>query len=180
VYVGGLMPGRGLERAIRALAYAPEIRVRLIGPGNDSYRGSLSRCAEQAGVADRVEISEAVPPSELLDAIAGAALGLMLIEPVCRSYELTLPNKLFEYAAAGLPILASDLPVIGAAVRGDGLGELVAVDDVEAIAAGMRRLAEPASNAATRERIRAFAARETWERERAVLERVYEGLELRR
>ena len=43
----------------------------------------------------------------------------MLIEPVCRSYELTLPNKLFEYAAAGLPMLSSDLPVIGALVRGE-------------------------------------------------------------
>ena len=39
-------------------------------------------------------------------------MGLCLIQPICRSYELTLPNKLFEYACAGLPILASDLPVI--------------------------------------------------------------------
>jgi glycosyltransferase involved in cell wall biosynthesis/SAM-dependent methyltransferase len=176
MYVGGLMPGRGLEQSIRALTRAPELRLRLLGPGGERYRASLQRCAEQAGVAGRVELRAAVPPGELLDAIAGADVGLMLIEPVCRSYELTLPNKLFEYAAAGVPILASDLPVIGAVVRSEAIGEVVHVDDARKIGQAMRALAEPARNRSVRERVRAFAARETWERERAVLADVYRRL----
>jgi glycosyltransferase involved in cell wall biosynthesis/ubiquinone/menaquinone biosynthesis C-methylase UbiE len=178
VYVGGLMPGRGLEQAIRALALAPEkLRLRLVGPGSESYRASLSRLAAHAGVADRVELHDPVPPSELLTAIAGAGAGLMLIEPVGRSYELTLPNKLFEYAAAGAPILASDMPVLAGVVSAEGLGEVVPVDDVAQVAGAMQLLAEPAVNARVRERVRAFAARETWEREQAVLADVYEGHE---
>lgn len=175
-YVGGLLPGRGLEQAIRALAHAPEVRLRLVGPGSDAYRDDLRRCGEGSDVGSRLELRDPVPPAQLLDQIADAAAGLMLIEPVCRSYELTLPNKLFEYAAAGLPILTSDLPVIGAAVRSDGLGEVVAVDDPASIARGMQRILDPERNARIREQVRAFSARETWEREREVLAGVYRAL----
>jgi glycosyltransferase involved in cell wall biosynthesis/protein-L-isoaspartate O-methyltransferase len=180
VYVGGLMPGRGLEQAIGALARVPSLRLRLIGPGSESYRASLTRSASTAGVAERFELSDPVPPGEVLAAVAGAGAGLMLIEPVGRSYELTLPNKLFEYAAAGVPILASDMPVLAGVVSAEELGEVVPVDDVTAIARAMERLAEPSANSRARAHVRAFAARETWEREQQVLASVYQGDERRR
>ena len=173
VYLGGVMPGRGLEQAIQALRLAPQLRIRVIGPGRAPYRASLERMARAAGVADRLEIREAVPLSEALESIAECEMGLMLIQPVCRSYELTLPNKLFEYAAAGLPILASDLPVIGAVVRSEGIGEVVPADDIERIALAMQRLADHDVNAPLRERAVAFAQRETWDTERAVLAGAY-------
>jgi SAM-dependent methyltransferase len=53
----------------------------------------------------------------------------------------------------------------------------VAVDDPASIARGMQRILEPERNASIRERVRAFSARETWEREREILARVYRGLE---
>jgi glycosyltransferase involved in cell wall biosynthesis len=173
VYLGGLMPGRGLEQAIDALPSVPSLRLRLIGPGADRYRRALAEHARSAGVSDRVEIQDPVPPSDVLAALAGASFGLMLIQPVCRSYELTLPNKLFEYAAAGLPVLSSDLSVIGRLVREEGIGEVVPAADPERIAEGMRRLADPELRGPVRERVLAYARRETWEVERRVLERVY-------
>jgi glycosyltransferase involved in cell wall biosynthesis len=116
-----------------------------------------------------------VAPAEVIDAIADADLGLMLIEPVCRSYELTLPNKLFEYAAAGLPILASNLPVISRVVVYEQIGEAVLPSDVQSIAGAMRRLADPESSQSARQHIERFARRTTWEYERATLERVYQA-----
>jgi glycosyltransferase involved in cell wall biosynthesis len=173
IYLGGVMPGRGLEQAIEALARVPELDLRMIGPGRDAYRDALARRARAAGVADRVALHQAVAPGEVVAALLDGALGLMLIQPICRSYELTLPNKLFEYAAAGLPILASDLPVIGPLVRAEAIGEVVPAADIELIARAMRRLAGPSVNAEVRERVRAFAQRVTWEQERTVLERAY-------
>jgi glycosyltransferase involved in cell wall biosynthesis len=175
VYLGGLMPGRGLEQAIDALVLVPELRLRLIGPGRDSYRTAVMRRIGAAGVGDRVEVWPAVSPAEALHSIGDGDMGLMLIQPVCLSYELTLPNKLFEYAVAGLPILTSDLPVIGPLVRAEAIGEVVPATDVELIARAMRRLADPSVNAKMRERVVSFANRMTWEAERAVLERVYTG-----
>ena len=173
VYVGGLMPGRGLEQGIEALARVPGARMALIGPGDANYLTVLRTLAERVGVADRIEIRPPVRLEDVVAAVSGASFGLLLIQPVCRSYELTLPNKLFEYAVAGVPMLASDLPVIGGVVREHGLGEAVGASDVREIAAAMRRLLEPDLNRRIRERVRAFAQRETWEHERDVLAGVY-------
>jgi glycosyltransferase involved in cell wall biosynthesis len=120
-----------------------------------------------------VDIRAAVAPERVVEALAGAAAGLCLIQPVCRSYELTLPNKLYEYVAAGLPVLATDLPVIGAVVREHGIGELVPPGDVEAIAVALRRLLEPQRQRQCAAASRRLAATTTWASERIELARVY-------
>jgi glycosyltransferase involved in cell wall biosynthesis len=173
VYVGGLMPGRGLEQTIDALALAPGIRLRAIGPGAPAYRTSLLERAETAGVTHRIELHPPVPSADVSAALADAAAGLCLIQPVCRSYELTLPNKLFEYAAAGVPVLASELPVIARIVHEWGIGEVVAPADPRAIAAGLTRLCAPAAWSAAAARSRAFAAAHTWRQEAEGLAAVY-------
>lgn len=173
IYVGGLMPGRGLEQAIDALALAPAVHLRAVGPGPAAYRAHLLRRAMAAGVGDRLELAPAVAPSALPATLAQASAGLCLIQPVCRSYELTLPNKLFEYAAAGLPILASDLPVIGPLVRAAGLGEVVCPTDPQAIADGMLRLTEPGAWHTASRRSQAFAQANSWPAEAQALARAY-------
>jgi glycogen synthase len=92
---------------------------------------------------------------------------------VCRSYELTLPNKLFEYAAAGVPVLASDLPVLAAVVRGNGLGEVVAPEDTAAIAAALERLREPGRWGEAARCSRTFAHTNDWRREAGALAEIY-------
>jgi glycosyltransferase involved in cell wall biosynthesis len=176
VYVGGLMPGRGLEQTIDALALAPEVRLRTVGPGSQAYRASLLERARAAGVGDRLELSRPVPPGAVTEALDDATAGLCLIQPVCRSYELTLPNKLFEYAAAGVPVLASDLPVLAAVVRGEGLGEVVPANDPGAIAAGLRRLLEPDRWSDQTRRTQAFACANNWTTEARRLAEVYTDL----
>lgn len=173
VYAGILAPGRGLEQAIQALASVPALRLRLVGPSADGFETKLRRCAEKAGVGDRVDFSPPVPPRALAETIGGADMGLVLIEPICLSYELSLPNKLFEYVAAGLPVIASDLPVMGPLVRDEAIGEVALPTDLGAIAEAMRRLADPERNAEARRRVRSFGERVNWGEERVVLEDIY-------
>ena len=173
VYIGLVVPGRGIEQTIEALSAAPELQLRLIGRASDEYRAQLDRLAAELGVVDRFDHRPPVEPTNVVEAIAGADIGLALIQPICLSNLLSLPNKLFEYTAAGLPVIASDLPVLGPLIRDEGIGEAVPPADVEAIARAMRDLAEPKRNAETRERVHAFAQRVTWERERQVLESIY-------
>jgi glycosyltransferase involved in cell wall biosynthesis len=176
VYVGGLMRGRGLEQMIDALVWLPSVRLRAIGPGAAGYRAALVARAVERGVGDRFELVDAVPPDEVQAMLADAAIGLCLIQPVCRSYELSLPNKLFEYVAAGLPVLASDLEVIAAVVREHGLGEVVPAANPSAIAAGVRRLLDPAVHATAVAAAQRFAAATTWRCEADVLAAVYAAL----
>jgi len=173
IYVGGLQPGRGLEQSIRAVAIAPDVRLRLLGPAAPEYRSGLEELVRSLSLEDRVELAEPVPPEELLDAVGGAGVGLALIEPVCLSYRLTLPNKLFEYALAGLPILGSDLPMIARFVDEHGLGATVDPGDPAAIAAALGDLLEPRRNAQHRRAAAASAATLDWTREREILSGVY-------
>ncbi len=173
VYIGGLMPGRGLEQMIDALPLIPKARLRAVGPGTPRYRESLLARAAAAGVLDRVDLRSAVPPAEVPDALADASAGLCLIQPICRSYELCLPNKLFEYAAAGVPVLASDLPVLGALVRHEGFGALVPAADPSAIAASLERLLEPDGWRLAAQRARAFANAHSWTGEAQTLTDMY-------
>jgi len=173
VYVGGLMSGRGLEQTIDALAHAPAMRLRAIGPGSLEYRASLLQRATAAGVADRVELVPAVPPAAVSEVLASATVGLCLFQPVCYSYELTLPNKLFEYAAAGVPVLACDLPVIATVVRAGGLGEVVPCEDPRGIAAGLERLVEPGRWSDAARCSRTFARANDWSAEARVLGELY-------
>ena len=176
LYIGSLAPERGIEQAIQALGLVPEVRLRLMGSGSDEYRAHLDRSAEEAGAADRIEYCQPVDPSAVPDTIAAGDMGIVLTQATCLNNELSLPNKLFEYAAASLPIIASDLPLLGAVVRDEGIGEVVSPADVEAIAAAMRRLADPVRNAEVRDRVRSFGERVNWQQERRVLEEVYAGL----
>jgi glycosyltransferase involved in cell wall biosynthesis len=176
VHVGTLGPNRGIEQLIEALALIPELRLRLMGRGSDEYRAHLEHLATEAEVAGRIEFRPPVEPAAVAEVIAGADIGILLTQPTCLNNIRSLPNKLFEYAAAGLPIVASDLPEITAIVRDEGIGEVVPPSDVEAIARAMQRLADPDRNAERRQRVREFAQRVNWQTERPVLEQVYARL----
>ena len=173
VYVGNFAPERGIEQIIQALALVPSLRLRFMGYGSDEYLAQLDNCAVAAGVADRIEYRPPVEPIAVADAIAGADMGIVLTQPTCVNNVRSLPNKLFEYAAAGLPILGSDLTLIGPLIREEGIGEAVQPDDVAAVADAMRRLADPDRNAEVRDRVRSFTERVNWQQERRVLEHVY-------
>jgi glycosyltransferase involved in cell wall biosynthesis len=158
---------------IDTLPLLPEVRLRAVGPGSRHYRAGLLARARAAGVTDRVELRHPVAPAKVGEALEEATAGLCLIQPICRSYELSLPNKLFEYAAAGVPVLASDLPVIGALVRREGIGVLARADDPHAIAAGFRSLLERDGWELRAQRARTFADVHSWSGESRALAVAY-------
>ena len=81
VYVGGLMPGRGLEEMIDSLPLIPDVRLYAIGPGARGYRMDLLARARAARVEDRVVLRAPVAPGDVQGVLAGAAAGLCLIQP---------------------------------------------------------------------------------------------------
>ena len=64
----------------------------------------------------------AVHPDDLKSYTADADVGLSLIEDVCLSYHLSLPNKLFEYIASGVPAVSSNFPEMGKFINSYGCG----------------------------------------------------------
>jgi glycosyltransferase involved in cell wall biosynthesis len=173
LYVGALTSGRGIEISIKALARLSDARLRLVGPARDEYLAGLQELARTEGVADRVEFTGAVPPEKLLETIADASVGLALIQPVCLSYEMSLPNKLFEYVAAGIPVLGSDIPAIGALVREHEIGLVAQPDQAADVASKLSAMLDPDRNAAFRIAIRKAARSLNWATESQLLAAAY-------
>jgi glycosyltransferase involved in cell wall biosynthesis len=173
VYGGAVTRNRGIEVSIRALAQTPGARLRLLGPSGAGYRAELERLAADQGVADRVEFAGAVPPGRVIDSLRGATAGLSLIQPTCLSYELSLPNKIFEYLLAGLPVLVSDLPVMGSFVEERGVGVLARPDDPSDVAAKLAELMRPERNRELRDAVAKAAAELRWEPESGLLGATY-------
>jgi glycosyltransferase involved in cell wall biosynthesis len=169
LYVGALTTGRGLEISIKAIARLDEARLRFVGPVDDRYRAELMELAQREGVADRFELVGGVPPEQLLEAIALADVGLALIQPVCLSYRMSLPNKLFEYVAAGVPVLGSDLPAIGRLISEHGIGLLAQPDQVTDVAAKLGEMLRPDRNKQLRLAVREAARELRWDREARLL-----------
>lgn len=109
LYQGGFAPGRGLEVLIDGVSELPE-NVALVMLGFGAMEEELWQLAAKRGIGDRFRIVPAVPPEQLLSYTAGAAVGIIPYQPVSRNNYFSLPNKVFEYTAVGVPIIASDLP----------------------------------------------------------------------
>jgi glycosyltransferase involved in cell wall biosynthesis len=173
VYFGAVTQNRGLDDAIAALAQLPALRLRIVGPEAWGFRAELERLAAAHGVSERVELLDPVPPDRAGDVLADADVGLALIQPACLSYELTLPNKVFEYCKAGLPVLATDLPVLGEFVREHGIGLTAKPGDRAGLARQLAAILGPEANEDFRAAARGLGRELTWESEREGLVAAY-------
>ncbi len=108
LYQGALTPHRELETLAstwpQVAARCPHAHLVFLGDG------PLLHSLRQAAGDERVHFPGAVPPSELADLTASASVGVALLADVCLNHRYALPNKLFAYLNAGVPIVASDLP----------------------------------------------------------------------
>ena len=162
---GGVQRGRGALVCIDALAALPECELVFLGDG--PMRDDVRLHAEVCGRAEQVHLHPAVPSDVLPQWTSSADIGLCVIENLGESYYLSLPNKLFEYMAAGVPVVGSDFPEIGAVLRDSGAGIPVDPSDAASVARGVRRmLDEPGLLERMREGCRSAAKEYHWDSER--------------
>jgi glycosyltransferase involved in cell wall biosynthesis len=135
---GGLQKGRGALPMLQAVANVADCALVFLGDG--PLGPELLRHAQDIGIAHRVFVLPAVPSIELPRYTASADVGVCLIESLGESYRLSLPNKLFEYLAAGLPVLASDGPEISTVINETGAGITVDAMDGQAVTQALQLL----------------------------------------
>ncbi|KAB7745779.1 glycosyltransferase [Nostocoides sp. F2B08] len=170
VFVGTLKPWHGIETLVEAAAAAREPwRLRLIGDGPQAE--ALREQAARLGV--EVDFRGAVAPERMGAELADASVA---VAPYPQSEDHYFsPLKIYEYAAAGLPVVASAIGQVPQIVADGVTGTLVAPSNVAALAAAIDDLAADPERAARmgaagRERA---VAEHSWTR---VLDRVLEGL----
>jgi len=135
---GGVQRGRGVDIALRAIREIEHAALVFLGDG--PLREHILRSAEHPDCRGRVHVVRAVPAKQLLAWTCSADIGLCLVENLGRSYYLSLPNKLFEYIAAGIPVVGSDFPEIGRVLHDTEAGIAVSPDDFEAVVRTLRMM----------------------------------------
>ncbi len=112
LYQGGLQSGRGIPVILKI---APELQnAAFVFMGDGLLKTDILTAAKNS---PNIFHLPAVPADQVLDYTASADIGLTLIEDHGTSYYYSLPNKLFEYIRAGLPVVGSNFPEIGAIIN---------------------------------------------------------------
>ena len=123
LYQGVLNPGRGLKPMIKALKFIDDLDLVIIGYGK--VEEELKAFVMKEKMNERVHFLGRIARDKLFNYTKEATLGMVLEEPLGLSFQYSLPNKLFDYIHAGIPIVAGNLPEISRIIKEHNVGVLV-------------------------------------------------------
>jgi glycosyltransferase involved in cell wall biosynthesis len=178
LYQGLYQRDRGLEQLLESARFLENARIVLRGYGY--LEQTLRDYVRQQGLGDRVTFAEPVAMDELVEKAAEADIGIAPFLPVCLNTKLCLPNKLFEYMMAGLPVAASDLPEMRNIIIGQQLGVVFNPEDPRGIARTLNALLrnEEELERMRRNALNAARRRYNWECEEQKLLGLYASIGL--
>lgn len=142
LYQGAFTFNRGLEEALEAAELLRNEGVHFVFMGYGPLLDLVQKASERL---PNVHLHEAVAYERVLAHTATADLGLVSVKPTCLSYLYCLPNKLFEYIQAGIPVLTNDLPDCANLVESYAIGGVVKADNPAGWAEAIRGLKGQAS-----------------------------------
>ena len=176
VYSGALSAARGLETVVRALPRLPSIVLAVVAvPYPHPMAGALLELAGDLGAGERLRFVPPVPSHEVPAYLSTADVAVSPIIGTSVSYDMALPNKLFEFIHAGLPVVTSDIAAMSAFVREHRLGEVFRQGDPASCGDALRRvLASPPAPAPA-----ALREEFSWQGQEAALVEVYRRLQER-
>jgi glycosyltransferase involved in cell wall biosynthesis len=177
LHVGQIARGRGIETVIAAMKDVRKDAVLVfLGATASAYLDHLNAIGSHLN--DRMFFLPPVIPSDVCRVSADATVGVTMIESICLSYHLTLPNKIFEYLQAGLPIVVSDIPEMANIVNKHAVGRVVPEGDSKSFANTINDLLDsPSILSEYRKNVSAISEEFTWENEEKAFLNLYRKLD---
>lgn len=142
-YMGGIGAANGNTESVRALASLPDtFSLAMVGSAAPEFYGCLTALARELGVEERLSLPGWIPYRELADRAVRASVGIALYQPVSKNYEYcaSASNKIFEYAACGLPVVVPDRRSHREFLAGESWALFTDAGNPAAIAATIRAL----------------------------------------
>ena len=175
LFAGGITEHRSIFEMVQAVGCSAT-GTRLVLAGRFG-RSETEQRARQLSGWERVDFKGWQPRSALPALMENARAGIVLFHPEPNHVE-AMPNKLFEYMSAGLPVIASDFPLWRQIVQGAGCGLLVDPLSPESIAEAVDYIIEnPDEAQAMGQRGRKSVEQQyNWDREAAKLIQLYHRL----
>lgn len=183
--VGGMTQIRGYDTLLDAfglvLKQHTEATLLLVGTADsEDYARQLQERLRRLGISERVEFAGRLPFPEVRSALASASVAVLPYLPIS-AHRVAYPTKLFEYMAAGVPCVASDLPLCKEIIARAQCGLVVPGGEPQPLADCLIHLLndpESAREMGNRGR-QAFLSQYTWEGEGKRLVELYEELAAR-
>lgn len=171
LYQGAINVNRGIETMVKAMQYIDNATLQLIGKGDIS--ASIQELIEQLKLSDKIIMLGEIPYQELKNYTQQATIGLSLEENVGLNYQLALPNKLFDYIHAEIPVLVANLPEMSALVKQYELGEIAQSNDPKALANQLNEMLKNEAQLNSWKTSAAKAKQElNWEKESEIIKEV--------
>ena len=119
----GINIDRGAEELVEAMKQVDDTLLLIIGSGD--VWNKLESTVEKEGLGEKVKLIRRIPKEQLVHFTANADIGISIDKNTNPNYYYSLPNKIFDYLQAGLPVLASRLPEIEKIVTNYRCGEFI-------------------------------------------------------
>ncbi len=174
LYQGAVNMGRGIDLAIRAMQHLDGAVLTIVGSGD--VLEEMKMLAQELHVTERVQFRGRVPFEQLKTVTRSASIGISLEEDKGLNYRFALPNKLFDYIHAGIPVLSSDLPAMREVVETHSIGEILFNRDPKALAQQLQAMLDQKKQTDWRSNCQLAAQQLNWQRESTILENTVLGL----
>jgi len=128
----GINIDRGAEECVEAMVYLNDVLLYIIGSGD--VIDILKQKTKEKQLQDKIIFINKIPSYELVHYTSVADLGLMLDKDTNMNYRYSLPNKLFDFVNAGIPVLSSKLTELEKFIRKYNIGNFIESHDPKHIA----------------------------------------------
>jgi len=120
------------------MVFIAEMELWIVGDGDIST--SLKKRVQELDLINRVKFLGKVPYAELHSITLQAKIGLSLEENLGKNYYFALPNKLFDYIQARIPVIVSNLPEMRKIVETHGVGKVIMERNPKGLAAEINQM----------------------------------------
>lgn len=131
IYQGAVNVGRGLELVIDAIEGMQHVKLIIAGDGD--IRRSLEKRVFGKGLENKIFFVGKIPLEKLHSLTRQADAGISLEEDLGLNYRFAMPNKLFDYIQAGIPVLVSSLPEMRKVVEKYKIGMIADTREINEI-----------------------------------------------
>jgi glycosyltransferase involved in cell wall biosynthesis len=172
LYQGNLAAERGVDILLEAFKKRINNKLVIIFMGYGELEREIQSLTKSY---KNIFLHKAVPTRELLNYTASADVGIHIIKNNCLNHNFCMPNKLFEYAMAGLPVIISNVKEMSAFVKKNQMGVVMEDDTVTSFNKAIERLLSK-DLAVLKQNSKKTALDNSWERQEEKMQTTYQKL----
>ena len=174
LYQGALNEGRGLKQAVMAMKFIEGARLIIAGDG--TIKNELIKLIDNHNLQQKVQLTGRLSIEELARLTPRASAGFSIEEDLAMNYHFALPNKLFDYIQAHVPVIVTNLPEMAAVVKHYQIGLVISSHEPTELAEAFRTaLFNTKLREEWRKNLKTATEELTWENEKKVLYDIFKA-----